>query len=88
MPGNNSYCFGVCSGESENEEEDEDMDVEAAKRGDEVSQALAAADALGKASKSTTSNSNFQDITDGLQELNMDNYDKEDDGIPLPCFLL
>ncbi|KAH7837471.1 hypothetical protein Vadar_014264 [Vaccinium darrowii] len=71
------------SGESENEEEDEDMDVEAAKRGDEVSQALAAADALGKASKSTTSNSNFQDITDGLQELNMDNYDKEDDDIEI-----
>ncbi|KAE9460602.1 hypothetical protein C3L33_07508, partial [Rhododendron williamsianum] len=67
------------SEESENEEQDEGMDAEAAKKGEVVSQALAAADALGKASKSTTSSSNFQDITDGLQELNMEDYDDEDD---------
>ncbi|XP_058196458.1 uncharacterized WD repeat-containing protein C17D11.16-like [Rhododendron vialii] len=71
------------SEESENEEQDEGMDAEAAKKGEEVSQALAAADALGKASKSTTSSSNFQDITDGLQELNMEDYDDEDDGIDI-----
>ncbi|KAG5514459.1 hypothetical protein RHGRI_035759 [Rhododendron griersonianum] len=69
--------------ESENEEQDEGMDAEAAKKGEVVSQALAAADALGKASKSTTSSSNFQDITDGLQELNMEDYDDEDDGIDI-----
>lgn len=74
--------------ESENEEQDEGMDAEAAKKGEVVSQALAAADALGKASKSTTSSSNFQDITDGLQELNMEDYDDEDDGISLPWFHL
>ncbi|KAF7121280.1 hypothetical protein RHSIM_Rhsim13G0025400 [Rhododendron simsii] len=71
------------SEESENEEQDEGMDAEAAKKGEEVSQALAAADALGKASKSTTSSSNFQDLTDGLQELNMEDYDDEDDGIDI-----
>lgn len=71
------------SEEIENEEQDEGMDAEAAKKGEEVSQALAAADALGKASKSTTSSSNFQDITDGLQELNMEDYDDEDDGIDI-----
>ncbi|KAI8522903.1 hypothetical protein RHMOL_Rhmol13G0032900 [Rhododendron molle] len=71
------------SEESENEEQDEGMDAEAAKKGEEVSQALAAADALGKASKRTTSSSNFQDITDGLQELNMEDYDDEDDGIDI-----
>lgn len=65
-------CF--CSGHDE-DEEDEDMDVDAAKHMDEVTHALAAADALGK-----TSGNNFEDITDGLKELDMENYDEEDDG--------
>ncbi|KAI8007148.1 hypothetical protein LOK49_LG07G00185 [Camellia lanceoleosa] len=41
--------------ESENEDHDEDMVVDATKQGDEVARALVAADALGKASLSTTS---------------------------------
>ncbi|XP_043696545.1 periodic tryptophan protein 1 homolog isoform X2 [Telopea speciosissima] len=69
------------SGDSENED-DEDMDVDAAKQTDEVSHALAAADALGK-TLNTSSGTNFQDITDGLRELDMDHYDEEDDGIEL-----
>lgn len=53
------------------------MDVEAVEEPDEVAQALAAADAIGKSSKSI----GFEDIADGLRELDMDNYDEEDDGI-------
>ncbi|XAR71034.1 hypothetical protein NMG60_11028114 [Bertholletia excelsa] len=70
------------SDESETENQDEDMDVSDI-QGDEVAQALAAADALGKTSKSTVSMTNFQDITDGLQELDMDHYDEEDDDVKL-----
>ncbi|KAG1342839.1 putative WD repeat-containing protein C17D11.16 [Cocos nucifera] len=66
-------------GDSEGEE-DEDMDIDASHEVDEVSIARAAARALGKGN---TSSANFQDITDGLQELDMDNYDEEDDGIEL-----
>ena len=40
--------------------------------------ALAAADALGKTPKN--SGTSFMDITDGLKELDMDNYDDEDAG--------
>ncbi|KAL6007138.1 hypothetical protein ACLOJK_032634 [Asimina triloba] len=65
------------SGDSE-DEDDEEMDVDAVEKIDEISQALAAADALGK-----KSGSNFEEITDGLKELNMDNYDEEDAGIEL-----
>lgn len=70
------------SGDGESEEDDEDMEVDAAKQHDEVAHALVAADALGKPSKST-SGSAFQDIADGLRELDMENYDEEDDGIEL-----
>eukprot|EP00262_Sarcandra_glabra_P006546 TRINITY_DN18883_c0_g1_i1.p1 TRINITY_DN18883_c0_g1~~TRINITY_DN18883_c0_g1_i1.p1 ORF type:complete len:523 (+),score=124.44 TRINITY_DN18883_c0_g1_i1:86-1570(+) len=70
------------SGDSENEE-DGDMDVDAAKRTDEVAHALVVADALGKTSGNISSGNNFQDITDGLRELDMDHYDDEDDGIEL-----
>ncbi|KAL6968317.1 hypothetical protein U1Q18_034121 [Sarracenia purpurea var. burkii] len=70
------------SEESETEDHDEDMDVDAAKQGDEVAHALAAANALDKAPKSSR-NSNFQDITDGLQELDMEHYSEEDDGVEL-----
>lgn len=58
------------------------MDVEADEEPDEVAQALAAADAIGKSSKSI----GFQDIADGLRELDMDNYDEEDDGIFIYLF--
>lgn len=60
------------------EEEEEDMQDEDENRG-EVSQALAVADALGKPSKSN-SRTQFENLADGLKELNMDNYDEEDDG--------
>ncbi|GMP91004.1 hypothetical protein CsSME_00041891 [Camellia sinensis var. sinensis] len=70
------------SEESENEDHDEDMVVDAAKQGDEVAHALVAADALGKASLSTTSVP-FQDIADSLRELDMEHYDEEDDGVEL-----
>ncbi|XP_058084334.1 uncharacterized WD repeat-containing protein C17D11.16-like [Magnolia sinica] len=65
------------SGHSE-DEQDEEMDVDAAVQTNAIGQALAAADALGK-----NSGNNFQDITDGLRELDMDNYDEEDAGIEL-----
>ncbi|XP_050229690.1 uncharacterized WD repeat-containing protein C17D11.16 [Mercurialis annua] len=64
------------------EEEDEDMEVDTSKQTDEVSQALAVADALGRAPKNK-STAKFDDITEGLKELDMDNYDEEDEGIEL-----
>ncbi|XP_059650930.1 uncharacterized WD repeat-containing protein C17D11.16-like isoform X1 [Cornus florida] len=69
--------------DNESEDDDEFMNVDAAKQADEVAHALAAADALGKASKNTTSETNFENITDGLRELDMEHYDEEDDGIEL-----
>ncbi|KAJ6907192.1 periodic tryptophan protein 1 [Populus alba x Populus x berolinensis] len=68
------------SGEdSGSEEDDQEMDVDAAKQTGEVSQALAVANALGRSSKVNKSETKFDDIADGLQELDMDNYDEEDD---------
>ncbi|KAL3531343.1 hypothetical protein ACH5RR_010665 [Cinchona calisaya] len=68
--------------DSENDrDDDEGMDLDASKRDDEIAQALAAADALGKGSKGT--NAETDSITDALKELDMDNYDEEDDGIEL-----
>lgn len=66
------------SGDGEIERDDEDMDVEYVKEADEVAQALLVANALEKSSK-TIKGTNFQDIEDGLRELDMDNYDEEDD---------
>ncbi|PRQ47519.1 putative transcription factor WD40-like family [Rosa chinensis] len=68
-----------------NDEDDEgEMEVETTSEGGEVSQALEVAKALGRASKVTKSGSNYDDITEGLKELDMDNYDEEDnDGIDL-----
>ncbi|XP_073143509.1 uncharacterized protein [Henckelia pumila] len=66
-----------------NDEEDQDMDFDGLKLGntDELVNALAAADALGKA----PSNSKLETdgLTDALKELDMDNYDDEDDGVEL-----
>lgn len=70
----------LCSGDGASEQDDEDMDVEAAVQPDEVAQALIAADALGKSSKNITG-TDFEDIADSLKELDMDNYDEDDDGI-------
>lgn len=66
------------SEDSESEDHDQGMDMDASKEGVEVAHALAAANALGKAS--TT---NFQDIADALQQLDMEHYDEEDEGVEL-----
>lgn len=60
------------------------MDIDASNEVDEVSVARVVARAL---SQGNTSSANFQDITDGLQELDMDNYDEEDDGTLSPLFV-
>lgn len=57
---------------------------------EEIANALAVAQALGKSSESTKSETKYDDLAEGLKELDMDNYDDEDDGIlPLwfsfPC---
>ncbi|KAL3648834.1 hypothetical protein CASFOL_005237 [Castilleja foliolosa] len=61
--------------ESENEENDENMNVE---QNAELSRALSAADALGKGSKGETDS-----LADAMNELDMDNYDDEDEGAEL-----
>ncbi|GFP81995.1 periodic tryptophan protein 1 homolog [Phtheirospermum japonicum] len=61
--------------ESENEVNDENMNVE---QNDELSRALSAADALGKGSKGETDS-----LADAMNELDMDNYDDEDEGAEL-----
>ncbi|KAB5547592.1 hypothetical protein DKX38_010998 [Salix brachista] len=76
--------FKTRSGEdSGSEEGDQEMDVDAAKQTGEVSQALAVANALGRSSKVNKSETKLDDIADGLQELDMDKYDEEEDGIEL-----
>lgn len=73
--------FDMCSEDDRSEQDDdEDMGVEENEQGDNVSHALAVANALGKTSKSKNSGDKFDDITDGLKELDMDNYDDEDEG--------
>ncbi|KAL8238988.1 hypothetical protein R6Q59_015555 [Mikania micrantha] len=63
--------------EDKYEEEDEDMCVDASKQPAEIEQALGAASALGKGGSS------IHGIADGLDELNMDDYDEEDDAIDI-----
>lgn len=80
------YCFrenNETEEDNETMEDDETMDIETPKEeedddDDDLSQALAAADALGKAPKA--SRQEADNLVDGLKELNMDNYDDEDDG--------
>lgn len=71
------------SEDSDNEEAEEDMNVDESKENedDEVAVALAAANALGKATKDVSLGTD--NITNGLKELNMENYDDEEDGIEL-----
>ncbi|KAJ6991717.1 hypothetical protein NC653_019779 [Populus alba x Populus x berolinensis] len=58
------------SGEdSGSEEDDQEMDVDAAKQTGEVSQALAVANAHGRSSKVNKSETKFDDLAYGLQEL-------------------
>lgn len=63
------------------DDEDGDMGSDASEEEDEVSHALTAADALGMTLKDTKAKSDG--IADALKELDMDNYDDEDDGIEL-----
>lgn len=77
------HVFGVCSGDGGSEEDDEDMDVDTSK----VTHALAVADALGRTQKNNNSATKFDDIADGLKELDMERYDDEDEGI-LGMYLL
>ncbi|XP_071730511.1 uncharacterized protein [Rutidosis leptorrhynchoides] len=70
------------------EGDDEDMCVDASKQPveieqAEIEQALGAANALGKHSIKKAGSSSFPDIADGLDELNMDDYDDEDDDIDI-----
>ncbi|XP_065851279.1 uncharacterized protein [Euphorbia lathyris] len=71
------------SGDCGSEEDDEDMDLDTSEHTDEVTQALAVAEALGRTPQNKQPATKFDDITDGLKELDMDNYDDEDDGIQL-----
>lgn len=56
------------------------MDVEDVSD-EEIVNALAVAQALGKSSETTNLETKYDDIAEGLKELDMDNYDNEDDGI-------
>ncbi|XP_047335598.1 uncharacterized WD repeat-containing protein C17D11.16-like isoform X2 [Impatiens glandulifera] len=64
-------------GEDDADMDDADMDDDSSKQADEVAQAKAAAEALGKPSK--TIDSDIRSIADGLEELDMEHYDDEDD---------
>lgn len=77
-----SGAFGRSEG-SESEDDVEDMDGNAVKQEDGFVRALAAVDALGKSSKTSDLEMNFQDITSALQELDMEHYDDEDAGMEL-----
>lgn len=67
--------------ESENEEADDNMNDDALSQDDELSHALSAANALGKALK--TAKPETDSLTEALKELDMDKYDEEDDGAEL-----
>lgn len=67
----------------ESEEGDEDMSVDVSKQPAEIEQALGAANAMGKLSIGKAGGSTHTDIADGLDELNMDDYDDEDDAIDI-----
>ncbi|XP_023755067.1 uncharacterized protein LOC111903523 isoform X1 [Lactuca sativa] len=75
--------YGLGGVDVESEEDDEDMSVDASKQPAEIEQALGAANALGKASTRKAGGSDLRDIADGLDELNMDDYDDEDDAIDI-----
>ncbi|KAF5463086.1 hypothetical protein F2P56_019029 [Juglans regia] len=64
------------------EEDDEDMDTDATMQADKAAHALEVADALGRTSNNMKSERSFDDVTNGLKELDMEHYDEEDDGIP------
>uniref|UniRef100_A0A1J3I0A8 Putative WD repeat-containing protein C17D11.16 n=1 Tax=Noccaea caerulescens TaxID=107243 RepID=A0A1J3I0A8_NOCCA len=77
-----AFSRSVDGGSNEDEEEiGEDVNQIS-----EVDRAKAVAEAFGKSSKSKNASSlsmELDDVADGLKELDMDNYDEEDDGIEL-----
>ncbi|KAK4804383.1 hypothetical protein SAY86_004200 [Trapa natans] len=64
-------------------EEDEIMEVDPLRNDDEVAKALSAADTLVKKSKKASSDAPLEDLADGLKELDMDEYDEEDEDVDL-----
>ncbi|KAI3848889.1 hypothetical protein MKX03_012021 [Papaver bracteatum] len=71
--------------EDSDNEDNEEMDVGDVAKGvsDEISQVLAAAEALGIKQPRSSTSFGTKDMTDALKELNMENYDEEDDGIEI-----
>ncbi|XP_010449447.1 PREDICTED: periodic tryptophan protein 1 homolog [Camelina sativa] len=65
--------------------EDEEEIAEDGEEISEVDRAKAVAEAFGKSSKSKIASSSMEvdEVAEGLKELDMDNYDEEDDGIEL-----
>ncbi len=70
------FSGGNGSDEDENEEEEMDVDSTAKDTDTDVGKALAVAHALGRSSRGKK----IDDIADGLKELDMENYDEEDEG--------
>lgn len=72
--------FVLCREDGENDNDDDKvMDLDASKREDKIAQSLVAADVLGKGSKGRNPETDCTQVA--LEELDMDNYDEEDDGI-------
>ncbi|KAM7265888.1 hypothetical protein ACFE04_003571 [Oxalis oulophora] len=75
-----SGALDTSGGGSGSEAEEEDEDDEMAELTEGAAQALAVANALSQGgSSSKKSGGKLDDIADGLRELDMDNYDNEDD---------
>lgn len=64
------------------EDEDDVMNDEDEEQNDQASHARAVAEAIGITPRKK-SGSQLEDVTDGLKELDMDNYDEEDEGVEL-----
>ncbi|KAL0727541.1 hypothetical protein Bca4012_023634 [Brassica carinata] len=74
----------VGSVDGSNEDEEEEMEEE--EGGDQISEvdrAKAVAEAFGKSSNSKSSSMEVDEVAAAMKELDMDNYDEEDDGIEL-----
>ncbi|KAG5413418.1 hypothetical protein IGI04_000985 [Brassica rapa subsp. trilocularis] len=68
-------------------EDGEDIEEEEEEDGDQISEverAKAVAEAFGKSSNSKSSSMEVDEVAAAMKELDMDNYDEEDDGTPLP----
>lgn len=81
-----SVFFWHRGGNDIEDDDDANMDIDGTKKIDEVSLALAAANAVGNTTNISISGTSSQDMIDGLRELNMDHYDDEDDGNFLSVF--